>query len=307
MHSLSRFSVLSKLLFSSTRLVTPLLLGAVMACSGGDGDDQAANDGASTADSAPISMTSAAGLWNLHYEWSGAPPAEWTMGFGPASGDRHVAFPSPAQKRGILQSDPSPFGFAPMSSTAEDGSIHWSIIGTGPNGPFSIDFTGTGTGSTLSGEAKSNGGASAKWTATKVSAPLLPLEELAGDWTIDFQWYGRTPGELLVQCTAAGSCTIPHGQDGGPATDDVASVTTTGNQIVLKFQSSTHFGVPISNDVVWGYMDSTEGNSGVWTATRGAPSGGGGDDGDGCTADVDCGSCERCERTTGTCIARLTC
>ena len=33
----------------------------------------------------------------------------------------------------------------------------------------------------------------------------------------------------------------------------------------------------------------------------------GGGDGGGCTADADCGQCERCERSTGNCIARLSC
>jgi hypothetical protein len=34
---------------------------------------------------------------------------------------------------------------------------------------------------------------------------------------------------------------------------------------------------------------------------------GGGPSSGGCTADVDCGSCQRCERSTGSCIARLSC
>lgn len=35
--------------------------------------------------------------------------------------------------------------------------------------------------------------------------------------------------------------------------------------------------------------------------------GGSGSNSGGCTADVDCGSCERCERSTGKCLTRLTC
>lgn len=48
----------------------------------------------------------------------------------------------------------------------------------------------------------------------------------------------------------------------------------------------------------------------LWQSTPGeldaAGSSGGGSSG-GCTADADCGSCERCERSTGNCIARLSC
>lgn len=40
---------------------------------------------------------------------------------------------------------------------------------------------------------------------------------------------------------------------------------------------------------------------------RGNNSSGGGGGGGGCSADSDCGRCQRCERSTGRCISRLTC
>lgn len=259
-------------------------------------------------DATPISASNAAGLWKLHYEWNGAAPPAWQTFFGSAAtGDLEVAVPSETQKRGMFAAETT-WGFAPMSSIAEGGKITRSFSLTGSDGKtFTLDFAGTGTGSSLEGNAKQSddGAATARWSASKVAGSLVAEKGLAGDWTLDFQWSRRTPGQLLVTCDDSGTCTIPGGQDGGPKQDDVGVAKVNGNQIELSFSNAKHVGVVTSKGVVWGYMDSTDGNTGVWTAKRGKPAPAA--ETDGCTADVDCGSCERCERTTGRCIARLTC
>lgn len=43
------------------------------------------------------------------------------------------------------------------------------------------------------------------------------------------------------------------------------------------------------------------------TCDVGGSPGGGSEECDGCTADSDCGSCQRCQRSTCTCVARLSC
>lgn len=45
----------------------------------------------------------------------------------------------------------------------------------------------------------------------------------------------------------------------------------------------------------------------LWSTGTYEGSGGDGDGDGGCTADVDCGSCERCERSSGNCVSRLSC
>jgi hypothetical protein len=57
-----------------------------------------------------------------------------------------------------------------------------------------------------------------------------------------------------------------------------------------------------------GPNDPAAGGSGLtWTFWDDAYCPGGPGPGEGCTADADCGSCERCERSTGNCVARLSC
>ena len=48
-----------------------------------------------------------------------------------------------------------------------------------------------------------------------------------------------------------------------------------------------------------------ESDNALWAT--GTNEGGGGEEESGCTADVDCGSCERCERSSGNCVSRLSC
>lgn len=289
-------------------LTAVLFASAVAACSGGSSGS--GTGGSVPIDDSPLTPTNAAGLWTIHYEWSGTPPAAWTTFWGTAaSGDRQVAIPSESQKRGMFGAE-TDWGFAPMTSVADSGNVTWTFSLNSSKGPFTLDFEGTGTGAKLSGTAKvsNDSSVSATWTATKVGTAFMTAANLAGDWTVDFQWSGRTPGQLLVTCDGAGACKIPGGQAGGPKTDDNGTATVSGNQVTLKFSNATHLGVATSDAVVWGYMDSTDGNTGIWTATRGRPSSSSSSSGGGgCTADVDCGSCERCERTTGNCVARLTC
>ncbi len=260
-------------------------------------------------DSGPVSAENATGLWQLHYEWESTPPEAWTTFFGSAtSGDLSVAIPSESQKRGMFAAETS-WGFAPMISTIADGEVKWSFSMNDRSGrTFTMDFAGSGTGAELSGSTtlSNDKSASATWTAKKVTSVMITPKDLAGDWTLDFQWARRTPGQLLVTCDASGNCKIPGGQDGGPTSDDAGVATFDGNQLTLAFEGSTHVGVATEKGLLWGYMDSTDGNTGVWKASRGKPVVED-EKREGCTANVDCGSCQRCELSTGRCVARLTC
>lgn len=277
---------------------------ALLACSGNDDDKDTALATPERANSEPVTATSAVGHWSLHYEWEKPPPEAWVTFFGSSlTGDRDVAIPSATQKRGMVTANTA-FGFGPMTSIVEDGAVTWTFHFN--DDAFRLDFTGKGTGASLSGEAKfSNDATTARWTATKVTTIAIPPEKLAGDWTFDYQWSGRTPGDLLVTCDANRTCRVPGGQPGASKTDGVGTASFLGNQVTLKYPDSTDVGVAISDSLIWGYMDSAT-STGVWTATRGKPASSGSDT-HGCTADVDCGSCERCERTTGNCISRLVC
>ena len=130
-----------------------------------------------------------------------------------------------------------------------------------------------------------------------------------GSWDVDFQWSGRTPGELTMVVAADKTAKILAG-DGVGATTGTWSVT--GETITWSFaDGSTFAGAPTASCAIGaGSMKNTAGKLGKFTASKGGSASSSSSSGGactGCTADSDCGSCERCERTTCSCIARLTC
>lgn len=67
---------------------------------------------------------------------------------------------------------------------------------------------------------------------------------------------------------------------------------------LLRLEDSGEFKVMTDSTVLWHATPGDVNAAGV----NHRPNGGGG-----CSADSDCGSCQRCERSMGNCIARLTC
>jgi hypothetical protein len=207
---------------------------------------------------------------------------------------------------GMLEAQTGWQGFVPLIDSSEDGSgsIEWSLSGQTSSGSFMLDFTGDGTGDALTGMIKvSDDDRVGSWSASKVTTQFVSLEDLAGDWTEDFQWMGRGPGVLLRTCDAKGTCKIAAGQNGGPTSEEVGTVSLTGNRFDTTWPTErTQVGVFVSKDLAWGYMDTLDGKTpGTWTLSRGNQI----DDSTstpGCTSNSDCVGCERCELSTGRCV-----
>lgn len=128
------------------------------------------------------------------------------------------------------------------------------------------------------------------------------------DW-IGIYERGRTPdyGSRAFRYIGGG------GELGGPAPASgtvVFDAGAVGTRITWPFPAGDYTAWYLVND---GYsslgsvdFSTTCPSSAPGCDTAGFGSGSGGGD-DGCTADSDCGSCQRCERSSGRCIARLTC
>src|SRR5690348_4080991 len=124
-------------------LVSLFAVLATVACGSSSGESGDPNGPAN--DDTPVTATSAAGLWKMHYDWGGSAPDEWKQAFGAgASGDVDLAIPSDTQKRGMFTAA-TDWGFAPIASFVENGEVKWSVVFNG--GKITLDFTGKGTGS----------------------------------------------------------------------------------------------------------------------------------------------------------------
>jgi hypothetical protein len=126
------------------------------------------------------------------------------------------------------------------------------------------------------------------------------------DWIAIYQ-RGKAPhyGSLAYRYIGGGEKGGPAPSNGTVVIDDGA----VGTRITWPFPAGDYTAWYLVNDEYssLGSVDfSTTCPSsapGCDTAGFGKPSGGD----EGCTADSDCGSCQRCERSSGRCIARLTC
>lgn len=149
-----------------------------------------------------------------------------------------------------------------------------------------------------------NGGGGDAGTGSS-SAGLCDPE---GSWNVHFQWSGRTPGELTMEVAADRTAKILAG-DGVTATTGTWS--TSSDSTTWSFADGSRFtgSASASCAISSGHLSNTAGTVGSFTADKGgaSSSGGGGGECDGCTADSDCGHCQRCERSTCSCVARLTC
>lgn len=154
-----------------------------------------------------------------------------------------------------------------------------------------------------------NGGSSGVRGDGGTSSSSSALCDPEGSWSVHFQWSGWTPGELTMEVAADQTAKILAG---GGVTATTGTWSTSSDSITWSFADGSRFtgNATASCAIASGHMNNTAGNTGSFTADKGdTTSSGGGDDGkcDGCTADSDCGRCERCQRSTCSCVARLTC
>ncbi len=158
-----------------------------------------------------------------------------------------------------------------------------------------------------SGGSTSTGSGSGSGSDAGTASSAATLCEPEGSWSVQFQWSGRTPGELTIEVAADKTAKIPAGDGVGATT---GTWSTSDDTITWSFaDGSTFYGsATASCSIGTGHMKNTAGKLGSFTASKGGAAGSGGSEAcTGCTADSDCGSCERCQRTTCSCIARLTC
>lgn len=119
------------------------------------------------------------------------------------------------------------------------------------------------------------------------------------DVAANAQWatgtYGRDGAVAVMQKDGNFVLYNSHGQE---AEDALWSSKTNPNAgAFLKLEDSGELKVLLDDQALW---TAEHGNI---RAAGGGSSGGG----SGCTADADCGHCERCERTTGSCLSRISC
>lgn len=180
-------------------------------------------------------------------------------------------------------------------------------------------------GSCVSSSSSGGSGSGGGGATTSSCGQLNSGQSLVRDQLLD-----SCDGQFHLKMQADGNLVLYRGDTSSPSNATWATGTYGKDGQKAAMQSDGNFVLSSASSVLW--SSATSGNAGaflrlensgvlkvmtpssvLWTATpgdvnaAGVNHGGGGSSSGGCTADSDCGRCRRCQRSNGSCVARLTC